>query len=216
MMCVYYFVFTELREGALPNFWVFLASGLFPFNFMHSNLINGSGLVVNNGGLVKKMYFPREILVLSGVTCSFIILCIGYAIVLSAIIISGYSVNFCLLLFLPIFLLVMAVFETGIMLFFSAVTVYVRDVQYVLNTSSMILYFMTPMYFVSSDLSGILANIIWLNPFTYYIEAFHSIVYFSTFPECKVIVGCILVAVLSIIIGVFVFNMLKKGFAERL
>ena len=65
MMIVYYVVFTEIRTVPIPNFWIFMASALFPFTFMLSNLSGGAGSVVANAAMIKKMYFPKEILVFS-------------------------------------------------------------------------------------------------------------------------------------------------------
>jgi lipopolysaccharide transport system permease protein len=80
----------------------------------------------------------------------------------------------------------------------------------------MIFFFMTPMYFLADSVSGMLGNVIWLNPFTYYIEAFHSMVYFGEIPEMKVLLMCIILPLVSMMLGLAVFRGLKRGFAERL
>ena len=216
MMVVYYIVFTTIRSGNLPNYWVFLASGIFPFNFMLSNLIGGSSSIINNGSMIKKMYFPREIIVYSQVVSSFIVLLIGYSIVLSVVIISGYDCNILSLLFLPIIMITMLFFVTGYSLIFSALSVYVRDIQYILSSLSMVFYFMTPMYFMADTLTGVLSSIVWLNPFTYFIESFHAIVYMGELPETSIIIMCLVLSVVPFVLGHLIFIKLKRGFAERL
>lgn len=216
MLIVYYVVFTEVRTSPIPNFWVYIAAGIFPFSFMISNLTGGSGAIVSNSGMVKKMYFPREILVLAHVASNFIVMTIGYVAVLTIIATAGYHLNWIPLLLLPIILLLMSIFTTGYTLLFSSLTVYARDVQYILSSISMVFFFMTPMYFLADSISGILSNVIWLNPFTYYIEAFHSIVYFGEIPEIKIILICTVLSLTSILLGLAVFRRLKRGFAERL
>lgn len=216
MILVYYIAFTEIRTSSIPDFWVFIASGIFPFNFMLSNLTGGAGAVVSNSGLVKKMYFPREILVFAHVISNFIVMVIGYSIILVAIFISGYGFNLSALAVLPLLLIVMAMFSMGCALLFSSLTVYVRDIQYTLMSISMVFFFLTPMYFMGSDATGILSRIIWMNPFTYFVESFHSIVYLETIPDVGILMMCLLISIVSFAIGYAAFARLKKGFAERL
>ena len=216
MLAVYYVVFSTIRQGSLPDFWVFLASALFPFHFMISNLTAGSGVIVGGAGMIKKMYFPREIIVFAKVISSFIVMIMGYLVILVTVIASGFQLNIGTMALLPVFLILMCLFSTGYCLFFSSLTVYVRDIQYLLNSISMVFYFVTPMYFVADSVSGMFGTIIWLNPFTYYVEAFHQIVYYGMIPEMKIIVACALMPLVTLIIGFAVFNKLKRGFAERL
>lgn len=216
MLLVYHVVFTEIRSSPIDDFWVYVAAGIFPFNFMVSNLTGGAGAVVGNSGMVKKMYFPREILVLAHVISNFIVMAIGYAAVVAVIAVAGYPLEWLPLLLLPLIMVLMAVFTTGYVLVFSSLTVYVRDVQYVLNSIGMVFFFMTPMYFLADSVSGILGNIIWFNPFTYYVEAFHDMIYFGDIPGTRVMLGCLLLPLVSMVTGLAVFRRLKRGFAERL
>ncbi len=216
MLAVYYIVFTSIRTSDISYFWVFLASGIFPFNFMTSNLAGGAGTITGGAGMVKKMYFPREILVLAHVLSSFIIMLLGYVAVLVIVALAGFPLNLKTLLVLPAILVLSAVFVTGYVLFFSALTVYVRDVQYALSSITMVLFFMTPMYFPATSVSGVLSKLIWFNPFTYFIEAFHNLVYSGAIPELKILLMCVVVPIISVTIGWIVFRRLRGGFAERL
>ncbi len=216
MLAMYYIVFTEIRSSPIPDFWVYLASGIFPFTFMTSNLSGGAGSITSNAGMVKKMYFPREILVLAHVISSFIIMILGYVAVLLIITVSGHSLNPVPLALLPAILLLMIAFTTGYVFLFSSLNVYVRDVQYILGSITMIFFFMTPMYFLSGEVSGMLGKLIWINPFTYYVEAVHSIVYFGEIPGTRVLLMCVILPIISLLLGLTVFRKLRRGFAERL
>lgn len=215
MMLIYYIVFTEIRSSPIPDYWVYLSCALFPFSFMLSNLTSGSTVITGNSGMVKKMYFPREILVMSQVITSLIVMVLGYSVVLIIDAIVGHYTSWSMLL-IPVFMVSMAVFVTGYVFLFSSLNVYVRDVQYFLGAISMVFMFMTPMYFMADSVSGILGTIIWLNPFTYYVEAFHALVYFGCVPSIGICLMCVLLPVLSMIVGYPVFRRLKKGFVERL
>ena len=216
MLIVYYVTFVVgIRVAPIDNFVIYLASGLFPFTFMTSNLSGGAGCITGNSGMVKKMYFPREILVLSHVISEFIIMLIGYIVIFILIVVTGFDIKMTALTIIPIFML-MFVFVIGYTFLFSELNVYVHDVQYFLSSITMVFMFLTPMYFTVTDLQGSLQALIWLNPFTYFVEAFHSAIYFGNIPSLKVWIGCIILPTISLILGLIVFHKLKKGFAERL
>jgi len=215
MLFVYYVVFTQIRSMDIPYFWIFISSALFPFNFLISNFIGGAGCIVNNSGIVKKMYFPREIIVISQVLSNFVVLLMGYLIVVVAIILSEYNLTWAIVYF-PLLLLLMVIFSIGSALLTSSLTVYVRDVQYFLNSINMIFFFITPMYFVVDSINGLFGAIIWLNPFTYFVESFHQMVYFGEAPSLLLLEICTIISFLLLFVGVVVFNKLKSGFAERL
>ncbi|WP_400219649.1 ABC transporter permease [Methanomethylophilus alvi] len=215
MMCVYHLVFSQIRVSPIDDFWVYLSSGLFAFNYMTSNLVSGSSVLVSNSGMIKKMYFPREILVLSQVISSFIIMMIGYALVLAITMLVGFNLTFNILL-LPLVFISIFVFVTGYVLVFSALTVYVRDVQYFLSSISMVFFFLTPMYFTVDSIGGMLQTVVWLNPFTYYVETCHDILFYGCLPDSGILMMLVVLPLVSIFIGIVVFRKLRVGFAERL
>ncbi len=215
MMAVYYVVFTTIRVNPIPDYWIYLSSALFPFNFLLSNLTAGTGAVTDNASMVKKIYFPREILVLFRVISSFIIMVLGYAVVTLLIIIVGNHTSLSLLL-VPVVLLLMIVFAIGFVMLLSSVGVYVRDLRHFINSISMVFMFTTPMYFLASSTSGILETLIWCNPMTYYVEFLHCAVYSGVVPDLNIFLPCAIMPVVSLLVGYFVFRRLKSGFAERL
>ena len=215
MMIVYYVVFNTIRPNSIPEYWVYLSSGLFPFTFMMENLNRGPGAITSNSGMVKKMYFPRIILILSEVISSFIVMIIGYTMVLIGILAIGHDIGVQIIV-LPVILVLMTVFVTGYVLLLSSITVYFRDIQYLINSLSMVFYFITPMYFTMNDVSGLFVNIIAINPFAYYVQAYHQILYYNEFPDITTLSVCALLPLVSITVGLIVFHYLKRGFAERL
>lgn len=215
VLLVYYIVFTQIRATTIPNFWIYLASGLFPFNFMISNLTGGSACIINNAEIVKKMFFPREIIVLSQVISTFIIMVIGYAIVLVVIAATGFGFDVSLIM-LPILLLLTLLFTLGFVLLFSSLTVFIRDIHYFLSSVSMLFFFLTPMYFLSGSITGIFSLVVSINPLTYFIESFHDIVFYQSFPDPLHFFMTIILSIVSLTMGLLVFSKLKNRFVERL
>lgn len=215
LLLIYYIVFTELRIQNLTNFWIYLSAGIFPFNYMYSNLNSSSNCIISNSNLIKKIYFPRELLILSQIISSFITLLISYAIIIVIVAVSGH-LEFFSLVCLPIAFMLMFIFSLGYSLFISSVVVYVRDIKYVISTFSMILFFITPIYFDATAVSGILSDIVQINPFAYYVELFQSLIYYGTLPNLNIVKVCIGIAIFSIIAGSYTFHILKRGFVERI
>ena len=215
MMIAYYLVFSFIRSNPIPDFWVYLSSTILPLTFMITNLTTGSGCIVSSSSMIKKMYFPREIIVLSQIVSSFIVMILGYVVVIIVIALSGYNVTI-YWASLPLILLLMSIFATGFTLAFSALTVYVRDIQHMLRSASILIYLSTPMYFTLEGKTGILLDIVSVNPFTYYVELLHQIVYYGECPHIDYLVICVIMSFFSVVIGYIVFSKLKNGFVERL
>ena len=215
MLFVYYVVFTQIRIGSIPDFWIYISSALFPFTFMTSNLTGGASCVVNNSSMIKKMYFPRELIVLAQVTSSMIIMLIGYSVVLVLVAFLGQGLSLSWIC-LPFIFFVMFIFVLGYTLFFSSIIVYMRDVQHFLNSISIVFFFITPMYFLIDSIDGFFRCIVEINPFTCFVEMFHQIVYYGHFPDLTFLIIGFSISFISLIGGYLVFNKLKRGFVERL
>ena len=214
-MFTYYIVFTQIRSNEIPYFWVYLSSSLFAFNFLVGNLTAGCSCIVGNAGMIKKMYFPRELIVFAQIISSAIIMIIGYVVVIAAIIIGGFNISLSLLL-LPVALVLVLLFSTGLMLLLSSIAVYIRDTLYIIRSFSMYFFFLTPVYYMRENVSGVLSTITRYNPFTYFIELFQEMIYFGRIPGVESIMLCLIITVISLILGIMVFVKLKTGFAERL
>ena len=74
LMVMYYIMFTEVRSGSsIENRWLFIGSTIFLFNFLTGCIVGGTNVFTGNVGLIKKMYMPKEILVLARTISSMIV-----------------------------------------------------------------------------------------------------------------------------------------------
>ena len=215
LLLLYYVMFTGLRSNDYENFWIYLAAGIFPFSFMNGNLTNGTTTITSSANLIKKMYFPREIIPLSRVFSSFIISLFGLLIVIIATIVSGHLEGISTLL-LPAILVLMFFFVLGYVLILSAINVFFRDIQYFFASISMLFFFITPMYYLPEETTGLLSTIIWINPFTYFVNSIQQILYYNMIPSISNIIMCAILSATLLLLGTIVFNLLKNKFAERL
>jgi lipopolysaccharide transport system permease protein len=213
---LFYIVFENFIGRNMENYWAYLCIGMFPFTFMNTNLTGGASCITSNGGIIKKMYFPREILPLSQVTYTFIVFAIAYSIVIVLMLITQCPLSLKGLPAILILLLTMFVFSLGTTLFTSAISVYSRDFEFLITAISRILFWITPIFYTVESLAGILSKLIWLNPLTFFVKGFQDILYWGVMPSMNLLIICCSISVIMLVIGVYTFEKLKDGFAERI
>jgi ABC-type polysaccharide/polyol phosphate export permease len=213
---LFYIVFESFMGRDIPHYWAYLCIGMFPFAFMSNNLIGGASNITSNGGMIKKMYFPREILPLSQVAYTLIVFLIAYSIVAVLMLMTGFPLSSKGSPALPLIILTMFAFSFGTILLTSAISVYSRDFEYLITALARILFWVTPIFYTTDSLTGVLSTIVWLNPLTYYVEGLRDIVYIGIMPETELLIMCTIISAVMLAIGAYVFERLKDGFAERI
>ncbi len=124
MMIVYTIFFTVLlRNTSLPHYPVFLLSGLLAWNFFSESLSSATGSIVNNAHLIKKVYFPREVLPVSTVLASLVNFLIALPVLFTMTLIFGVRLTPWVLL-LPVTILIQVIFTIGLTLILSTLNVF--------------------------------------------------------------------------------------------
>ncbi len=213
---LFYIVFENFMGRDIPYYWAYLCVGMFPFSFMNSNLIGGASNITSNGMLIKKMYFPRELLPLSQVAYTLVVFLIAYVIVAVLMLITGFPLSSKGMLALPLVIFTMFLFSFGTILLTSAISVYSRDFEYMITAFARVLFWITPVFYMIDSLTGILSSIVWLNPLTYYVECLHGIIFWGVMPSAELLIACTGFSLVMFVAGAYVFEKLKDGFAERI
>lgn len=213
---VYTIVFSVIVRSNLDKFYVYMIVGMIPWIFFDMSLRNGSGCVRYQGDMIKKIYFPREVLPISCVTSNFVNMLFCFLIVFAVLIISGIGFNFVALLFLPLVMVIEYMLALGFALILSSGTVYFRDLEHITTVLLMAWIYGTPIMY---SLDFIPHSIKWLflaNPMTSVIECYHKILYYKTFPAISNIAYSFVFAIVILIIGEMVFSRLSDNFSEEL
>lgn len=180
---VFYLVFQVVLGSGIPLFAIFLLSGLLVWNLVSAALPGACGAVVSNSALVKKVYFPREILALAAVGASLVHFFLQGIVLLGALVIFRYPVSPTHLVLIPFALLALLLLTTGIGIFLAAVNVYVRDAQHLLELVLLAWFWMTPIVYQYRLVSDKLQEHGWpswlplLNPVTPIVLAFQRAIY---------------------------------------
>ena len=149
ILVVYYVAIGKFlgAERSIPDFAIYIFSGLIAWQFFSETVSGGTGSIVSNGGLIKKVYLPREVFPLSVVGSALFTLATQFVILVLALIVTGSIPTGTRLLYVPLALAVLLVYATAAALVLSAVNVYLRDVQYLVEISLTVLFWASPIVY---------------------------------------------------------------------
>lgn len=214
-LLIYALVFPFILRVDVDNYTMFLIVALIPWNFFNMTVIQSAASIVVNGGIIKKVYFPRAILPISVVTSNLINFFITGIIVIFALLISGIGIKTSILI-LPIIILIQYILQLGISFILSAITVYIRDVEYLINLLIMLLFYMTPIVYSTDMIPSNLLPLFKLNPMLHIITYYREILYYQRIPELSGILILLVSSIVILIIGYNIFKKCEKRFAEEL
>ncbi len=211
------FPFLMARSGG-DNYLIYLVTGIIPWTFFTNSIVQGVTTIRYNAGIIKKVYFPREILPISVVLSGLINFFISCLIVFIFLFFSGVGISWHVVL-LPFFGLLQMLFSLGIIFAISAINVYVKDTEYIVTFVINMLFYGTPILYAISNFSSapaILIKLVEINPLTQFIYAYRDLFMYHVLPEFNGVVYIFVLTFISLFVGYFIFKKLEKGFAEEL
>ncbi len=214
LLVVYGFVFSFLMRGRIENYFLFLFNGLLPWIFFKTSVVMSSNSIVGNAGLIKKTYFPREILPIATVFENLVNFFMGLLILIPALLIFGDGINL-MIFWLPVVILVQVVLNLGLALFFSAVTVYLRDMRHILEVLTMAMFYYTPILYTMDMIPERYQPFFKLNPMAPLIDAYRQVLFKKDIPDLGSLLWTFIFSLLILVSGMKVFKHLNRGFAEK-
>lgn len=233
MMLVYVAVFGLLMPGGIAMFPVFVIVALLPWNFTAEAVTAGTRSVIDGSALIKKVYFPREVLPLVSALSSLLnyllslpmMFLVMAAVQLFTIGRLNFSWTFA---YLPVLVIIQTVLLAGLALLLSAVAVFFRDVVHLVGIVVNIWFFLTPViYPLDTFGDGLAVRLVrWLNPMASLIEFYREILYGSAVPVGQIptpglpaltsVLRVGVTAVLLLTVGYWVFQRVSRRFGEEL
>lgn len=215
-LIVYTLVFSVIMKTGIEKYYLFLFVGLVPWLFFSTSLSGGASCILSQQDMVKKIYFPREVLPVSFVISQFINMMLTFIIIFIVVILSGIGINPIAILYLPIIMVIEFILALGITMLSSALTVYFRDLEYILGIVSMAWMYLTPIIYSQESVPKKILPLFNLNPMSPIIIAYRDILYYKQVPKLSTLLQALLLGILIIIVGFFTFRKLKRQFAEEL
>lgn len=212
---VYAIVFPIILKDPEPHYVTFIVIGILPWTYFTNVIMQGTTTILVNAGIIKKVYFPREILPISINTSGLINFLISCLIIFVFLICSGLWFSWYILL-LPFIIITQYIFQQGLVFISSAINVYVRDAEYIINFFVSMLFYATPiLYSAQTFENSPLKWVIYLNPMATIINCYRDILYYKTMPDIVALFTVFLFSCLLFYVGFKIFKKLEKGFAEE-
>lgn len=215
MMIVLSVVFSNLFRFEIENFPLYILSGQVIFNFVNDATTNAMSAIVGNAALIKKVYVPKYVFVLSRVFSSFINLMASFAALIIVMVVTRAELHWTALLsFVPIILA--AVLALGIGLALSAITVKFRDVMHLYSVFMMVMMYLTPVIYPMSILPEGIYRVVMLNPLTNIIIMFRDLMMYNTMFSLEAILTAALESLAFLILGIWIFSKKQDEFILNL
>ncbi len=193
LMLVFWFVFSTFLPSGIGMFSIFLIVALLPWNYCAEAVSGGTRSIIDSANLIKKVFFPREVLPLVSVFSSMVNYILSLPMMFLVMIIvqllypplvAEGRLNFSwTIAYLPLLIIIQMLFLAGVSLFISALAVFFRDTVHLIGIFLQFWFFLTPIVY-SLDIVNIsepVARIIrWVNPMASLVEFYREILYGNT------------------------------------
>jgi ABC-2 type transport system permease protein len=240
---VFTLVFTVVLNNQVPHFPVYLLSGLLAWNLFSTSLTSGVRSVIDNANLVKKVYFPREVLPLASIGSALVDFAIQGVVLILFMIAFRYPFHAVNLTLLPLAIVALLLFTCAMCFLVAGINVHYRDTQHLLALLLLVWFWLTPVVYTSAQvqrmgsqhsLFGIsLFHVYLLNPLADIMYGFQRALYGVVAPvvagtqtpillsESVAWIAVLLIAVCVVSVGLLyltwrLFFRLSGDFAEEL
>jgi len=215
MMTVLSIVFSNLFRFDIDNFPLYLLSGQVIFNFFNDATTNAMSAIVGNATLIKKVYVPKYMFVLSRIFSSFINLMASCAALFVVMIVMRSKLHWTMILsVIPVLLLVLLALGIGLIL--SAITVKFRDVIHLYSVLMTVLMYLSPVIYPMSILPDWLYKLVMLNPVTNILLMFRDTILYGTVFSLQSFMVTLLETLLFVSAGIYVFHKNQDEFILNL
>jgi lipopolysaccharide transport system permease protein len=237
LMLVFWLVFSFLLRSNIAMFPVFLIVGLLAWNFCAESVMGGARSVIDNANLIKKVFFPREVLplvsVLSSLLSYLLSLPMMFVLMAGVQLLTLGRLNFAwTIAYMPVLIVIQALFLAGVALFTSALAVRFRDFVHLLGILVQLWFFLTPVAYALDSLQATfggvpLARIIrWVNPMASLIEFYREALYGTAVPVGQVptpglpaltsVLRVLITALVVLVLGYWFFQRRSGRFGEEI
>ncbi len=211
-------LFVALKKIAkldLPDYSLVLITGLFPWTWFQTSLVMATPSFAGNGPLIKKVYFPRYVLPFATIANNGVHFVLSLPIILIFVLISGRTPDWTWLIGIPLLFVVELGFLFGALLLVASLDVFFRDLEHLVDVGSLLLFYLTPILYPLSKVTGRYRPLILANPMTGIIEAWRQLFMDNTIPGAEVLPGVIF-AVAALALGTLAFRQMQGNFADAL
>lgn len=215
MLVVLYVVFSNLMRIQVEYYQLFLLLGIILWNFLSRATSMGLNAILGKPSMVQKIYFPREILVLSSCITA-LLMSIFESLVFVAFMTVFQVPLSANLIYVPLILVLLFVVSLGLSLALAALNVFYRDVQFIWAVILQAGFFATPILYPVDIFGEELQRIFLLNPMAHIIISARDTIIYSTPAAAGSLLYAGIVSAITLIIGYIIFAHYEPRFAEEM
>jgi lipopolysaccharide transport system permease protein len=208
-------VFSNLMRIEVEYYQIFLLLGIILWNFLSRATSMGLNAILGKPSMVQKIYFPREILVLSSCITALLMSIFESLVFIAfmAVFQVPLSAN---LIYVPLILVLLFVVSLGLSLALAALNVFYRDVQFIWAVILQAGFFATPILYPVTIFPESLRDIFLLNPMAHIIISARDAIIYSTPAAAGSLLYAGVMAAIMLAIGYVIFAHYEPRFAEEM
>jgi lipopolysaccharide transport system permease protein len=212
---VFFGNFAKIPSQGLP-YPIFVLLGLVFWQFFSNSVSHAAGSFIENEALVKKVYFPREILPLSTIVTASIDFLISLIMLACFFVYYQIAPTGLFLLILPLMIIITAFSSAGLGLLLSSINIKYRDVRYILPFFMQLLIFITPVIYPLTIVRPSFQYILALNPMTGVIDTLRSTLIDGSIAHPEMLMISFVSSIVVFVLGVLYFRATERFFADIL
>ncbi|MCS7464253.1 ABC transporter permease [Paenibacillus doosanensis] len=215
---IYTLIFSKLMMAKLPqmtgtfDYSIYLSSGILAWTIFNNSLIRLQNVFIENSNIVKKVYFPKVILLLAIICSSLIELFINYVLLFIVLLLVGQAVSFSYLLIFPL-LVLLQIFALGVGLILCVTTIHFRDLSQIFSIVLPLWFWFTPIVYVKDIIPKEYQYFIDWNPLYYFIRLFQDIVFNKPLDGID-FVSIILITLGMVLVGSLIYKKLVNEVSD--
>jgi lipopolysaccharide transport system permease protein len=216
MVTVYTIAFTKIMRMPSEGFVFRLLLGIAAWTFFSSAASMGAGAIVDNGGLLKTVHFPRAVLPIASVLFNLVQYLLTIAVFLPVmLVLYGRPPSPVMLLF-PLVVLLQVLMTIGVVLALSAGTAFFRDIRHFLEITLMVMFWTTPVIYDFTAIPRLWQWPVLLSPLSPFVLAYQQIFYYARMPDPQVCIVAALYATVAFFGGFALFTRVQHEFVEQI
>ncbi len=221
LLVAYTFIFTyclqiRLEPGQLTdNYPIFLFAGMLPWLLFQETVQRSASALVDYGNLIKKSVFPAEIVPIAIFLSNLLSHFLALLLLVAAVAVWLKQVS-AMLVLLPVYMALIALFSLGLAWIASSLHVFLRDTAHVLTVLMTFWFWLTPIFITEDKFPAKLRWLITLNPLVYAVRGYRTSILSTHLPSLRDLALLAAFAVATFLIGGLFFRQTKKGFADVL
>jgi lipopolysaccharide transport system permease protein len=216
LMLVFTFVFTQLLAQEIPDFPVFVLAALLPWTWTSTAISIGTNSLIDNAPLINKVYFPRYLLPASVVMSTGVNFVLGLPALFLLMAVFGRPFTQWML-YIPVIVLVQAIFLTGLVLFLAPLHVYLRDTMVVVDVGLTAWFFLTPiLYSIEMVVPDFAPWMYRINPMAAIVAEYRTILYDGGVPDPLFMGRTGVTALVLLVLAFLFFRRLNRNIGEHL